>query len=92
MLVALKLKSHGYIIYPSHRTYMGSLHVFNHYNMEAFTYHIPLELYVIYDMMDVMIYFIFMILYVICIDIFYIHGIICYMYGMLYVWYGMYVT
>ena len=70
------------------RTYMGSLHVFNHYNVKAFTYHIPLELYVIYDMMDVMTYFIFMILYVICIDIFYIPGIICYMYGMLYVWYG----
>ena len=43
--------------------------MFNHYNMEAFTYHILLELYAIYDRMDVMTYFTFMILYGICVHI-----------------------
>ena len=76
MLIALKLRSHGYIIYPSYITYMGNLHVFNQYNVEAFTYHIPLELCVIYDMMDVMTYFTSMILYVICIVWYmYVHNI-----------------
>ena len=42
---------------------MSNLHVFNHYNVEAFTYHILLEICVIYDTMDVMAYFTFMILY-----------------------------
>ena len=60
-------RSHGYIIYhPIYITYMGNFHMFNHYNVEAFTYHILLEFCVIYDIMDVMTYFTFMILYVIC--------------------------
>ena len=66
MLIALKLRSQWYIIYPSHITYIGNLHVFNHYNVEAFTYHILFELCVIYDTMDVMTHFTFMILYGIC--------------------------
>ena len=81
MLIALKLRSHEYIIYPSHITYMDNLHVFNHYNVKAFTYHIPLELCVGYDTIDVMTYFTSMISYVIFIDIFYVHVIIYYMYG-----------
>ena len=58
-------KSWVYYI-PSHITYMGNFHVFNYYNVEAFTYHILLELYVSYDTMDVMTYFTFMRLYSIC--------------------------
>ena len=38
---------------------MGNLHVFNHHNVEAFTYHILIELCVIYDIIDVMTYFTF---------------------------------
>ena len=45
---------------------MGNLHMLNNYNVEAFTYHIQLELCVIYDTINVMTYFTFMILYVIC--------------------------
>ena len=36
MLIAIKLRSHEYIIYPYHITYKGNLHVFNHYNIKAF--------------------------------------------------------
>ena len=63
----------GILYTQSHIKYMGNLQVFNHYNVEAFTYHILLELCVIYDTMDVMTYFTFM--------------VICYMYGMVYVEY-----
>ena len=38
--------------------------MFNNYNVEALTYHIQLELCVIYDTIDVMTYFTFMILYI----------------------------
>ena len=38
----------------SYITYMSNLHVFNHYNVEAFTYYILLELCVTYDTMNVM--------------------------------------
>ena len=43
---------------------MGNLHMFNNYNVETFTYHLQLELCVIYDTIDVMTYFTFMILYI----------------------------
>ena len=66
-------RSHGYIIYhPIYITYMDNLHMFNHYNVEAFTYHILLKFCVIYDTME-------------CHNIFYIHDIICYMYVLIYV-------
>ena len=65
MLIALKLREVMDILYH-HITYMGNLHMLNHYNVEALTYHILLESCVIYDKMDVMTYFTFMILYVIC--------------------------
>ena len=65
MLIALKLRSREYIIYPFHITYMGNLQVFNHYTVEAFTYHMSLELCDIYDTIDVITYFTFIILYVI---------------------------
>ena len=54
------------IFYTFHITYMGNLHMFNNYNIEAFTYHIQLDLCVIYDAINAMTYFTFMILYVIC--------------------------
>ena len=58
----------GLFLYPHqiyYITYMGNLHMFNNYNVEAFTYHIQLELCVIYDTIDVMTYFTFIILYVV---------------------------
>ena len=48
--------------------------MFNQYNAETFTYHILLELCVIYVTMNVTTYFTFMILYVICmVGYMYIH-------------------
>ena len=41
------------ILYTILITYMGNLHLFNHYNVKAFTYHILLKFYIIYDTMDV---------------------------------------
>ena len=67
MLIALKLRSQGYIIYSFHITYMSNLHMFNHYNVKAFTHHAYHLSYVPF--------------YIGCHDIFYIHGVIWYMYA-----------
>ena len=55
------------ILYTILITYMGNLYMFNHYNVKVFTYHILLEFCVIYDTMDVMKYFRFMLLNDICV-------------------------
>ena len=48
--------------------------MFNHYNLEAFTYHILLELCVIYDTMDIInIFYIHCIIYMLYVWYMYIH-------------------